>query len=109
MRQSKSIFNNIDWVTILLYLLLVIMGWVNIYAAVYDDSHKSIFDISQRYGKQLIWIAAAIILGLIILALSPPAVEQVLNCLRVKFCQVLPILIEKMRCFNGFSNYVFGR
>ncbi len=70
MRGQKNIFHNIDWITVFLYLTLVFLGWINIYAAVYDESHKSIFDISQRYGKQLIWIAAAIILGLIILIID---------------------------------------
>jgi rod shape determining protein RodA len=70
LRGQKNIFHNIDWITVFLYLTLVFLGWINIYAAVYDDSHKSIFDISQRYGKQLIWIAAAIILGLIILIID---------------------------------------
>ena len=43
------------------------MGWLNIYAAVYDDSHSSIFDITQRYGKQLMWIGAASILAFFIM------------------------------------------
>jgi rod shape determining protein RodA len=43
------------------------MGWVNIYSAVFDDTHSSIFDFSQSYGKQLIWIGAAFILILVVL------------------------------------------
>jgi rod shape determining protein RodA len=58
---------NIDWITVIIYLLLVFMGWVNIYSAVFDDTHSSIFDFSQSYGKQLIWIGAALILILIVL------------------------------------------
>ncbi|MCD4680225.1 MAG: rod shape-determining protein RodA [Bacteroidales bacterium] len=70
MRDGKSILNNIDWVIVLLYLLLVFAGWINIYAAVYNDEHKSIVDISQSYGKQLIWIASSIIIALIILMID---------------------------------------
>ena len=58
---------NIDWISILLYTILVLMGWLNIYAATYDESHSSILDFSQRYGKQLVWIAAAFGIGFIIL------------------------------------------
>ena len=43
------------------------MGWVSIYAAVYDDSHSSILDISQRYGKQMIWILAAGVIAFMIM------------------------------------------
>lgn len=45
---------------------MVILGWLNIYAAVYDEDHKNIFDISQKYGKQLLWIGSA---GLIAFAI----------------------------------------
>jgi len=50
-----------------LFLVLVLMGWVNIYAAVYNDEHNSILDMSQSYGKQLIWIGTALALALAVL------------------------------------------
>jgi rod shape determining protein RodA len=43
------------------------MGWTNIYSAVYDEVHSSIFDISQRYGKQLLWIGASILIIIVLL------------------------------------------
>ncbi len=66
MRRSINILNNTDWVTVGIYLVLVILGWINIYAAVFDEQHESILDLSQRYGKQLIWIIAAIVLAITI-------------------------------------------
>ena len=50
-----------------LYLILVFMGWINIYAAVYNDEHNSIMDITQSYGKQLLWIVTALALGMAVL------------------------------------------
>lgn len=72
MRQSNnnSIFYNIDRITIALYLILVIMGWMNIYAAVYNEEHYMITDMSQKYGKQLIWIATSLLIALVILILD---------------------------------------
>lgn len=67
MNRQSELIKNIDWLSILIYTILVFMGWVNIYAAVYDDSHSSIFDISQKYGKQLIWIGASFAIGFIII------------------------------------------
>lgn len=58
---------NIDWVTVFVYLILVLMGWVNIYSAVYNDTHNSIFDLTQQYGKQLMWIGASLFIIIIIL------------------------------------------
>ena len=70
MRQPTSIIRDIDWLTICLYAALVLMGWFNIYAAVYDDQHSNILSFSQRYGKQLIWIIAATLLAVIVCILD---------------------------------------
>ncbi len=61
MNQSNRIVSKVDWLTVILYGTLVIIGWISIYSSVYNEEHKSIFDISQRYGKQLIWIIVAFI------------------------------------------------
>lgn len=70
MRRRDGIFQRIDWITVIMYLALVLIGWVNIYAAVFNEDHHSIFDISQRYGKQLIWIGAALIMAIGILMID---------------------------------------
>ncbi len=70
MRARLGTFYNIDWIMIFLYLALVLIGWVNIYSAIYDESHSNIFDFSQRYGKQLIWIIAALVLAFSILLID---------------------------------------
>lgn len=70
MAREKSILRNVDWWTILIYLILVFLGWINIYAATYDESHSSIFDVTQRYGKQLRWIIPSIVLGIGILLID---------------------------------------
>ncbi len=67
MPKRNSLWANIDWVTVSLFLILVLLGWVNIYASVFNLEHQSIFDTSQRYGKQLIWIGAALGIAFIIL------------------------------------------
>lgn len=67
MRERNNIFNNIDWQITTLYLVLVVMGWLNIYAAVFNEDYSSIFDITQSYGKQLIWILSSLFLALLIL------------------------------------------
>ncbi|MCH6232707.1 rod shape-determining protein RodA [Cognataquiflexum rubidum] len=68
MRQDDLYINKIDWISIAIYSVLVIIGWINIYAAVYDDqSVKSIFDFSINSGKQLVWIGTAILLITVIM------------------------------------------
>lgn len=70
MRSRTNILQNLDWRLILLYIALVLIGWINIYAAVYDENHSSILDMSQNYGKQLLWIVTSVFLALIILIID---------------------------------------
>lgn len=67
MNERNSIIGKIDWLTILIYFALVIIGWFSIFSAKYDEMHPSIFDLSQVYGKQLIWIGASLLIGFVIL------------------------------------------
>jgi len=55
---------------VIIFLIMILLGWINIYAAVYDEAHKSIFDLSQNYGKQVIWIGSSILIATIILLLD---------------------------------------
>ncbi|MBN1986493.1 MAG: rod shape-determining protein RodA [Prolixibacteraceae bacterium] len=70
MPRRNNLWANIDWVTVLLFLILVFLGWFNIYAAVYNPESQSILDVSQQYGKQLIWIGAALVIGFVILLIE---------------------------------------
>ncbi len=69
MRSEKSWFGKIDTITVSLYLFLVLFGWMNIYAAVYNEEFGNIWDTSQEYGKQLLFILTGFVLiGLILLS-----------------------------------------
>ncbi len=70
MRNQKGILQNTDWLLVSIFIIMVIMGWLNIYAAVYDDDHKSIFDLSQNYGKQTLWIAGSFFISMMILVID---------------------------------------
>ena len=70
MPRNVNIWYRIDKVTVLLFLLMMIMGWFNIYAAVYNEEHKEILDFTQRYGKQFIWILAAVVLATIVVIID---------------------------------------
>jgi rod shape determining protein RodA len=64
MKRNINIWDRIDKVTILLFLLMVFMGWLNIYAAVYNEERSGILDLTQRYGKQFVWIMAALVIAI---------------------------------------------
>ncbi|HLP04386.1 MAG TPA: rod shape-determining protein RodA [Paludibacter sp.] len=63
MSKNVSIKYALDWTTVIFYVILVFMGWVSIYGASYDFDQSSIFDFSQRAGKQFIWILTAFGIG----------------------------------------------
>ncbi|HXB14016.1 MAG TPA: rod shape-determining protein RodA [Bacteroidia bacterium] len=65
--RRNNILPYVDWVTISIYALLVIIGWLNIYSAVYNPAHPAILDNSQRYGKQFIWVISAFVLAFLIM------------------------------------------
>lgn len=67
MSRKTSTFQNLDWFTITIYLLLMIMGWLNIYSASYNPEASSIFDSGQEYGKQFIWIVTACVLAFVVM------------------------------------------
>lgn len=67
MEKRNNVWANVDWITIGIYLAMMFIGWINIYAAVYNEEHKSIFDMTQQYGKQLMWIGAAIFIAVLMI------------------------------------------
>ena len=70
MRGEADInINRVDWATVIIYFSLVMVGWFNIYAAVYDgQAEKSIFAFAINSGKQLVWIGTAIGIIIVIMA-----------------------------------------
>jgi rod shape determining protein RodA len=66
-QQGSRFFFNVDWITILIYMALCAVGFVNIYASVYNISDSTAFSFSSSYGKQLIYIVAGLTIGFSIL------------------------------------------
>jgi rod shape determining protein RodA len=80
--REEIITNKIDWVTVMIYGVMVFWGWLNIYSATYDE-HQSIFDFSINSGRQLMFIVTSIFL-------------------------ILAILIIDMRFYEAFAYIIFG-
>ena len=70
MRRNRSIISGIDWWTILLFLVITLFGWMNIYGAGYTFEQTSIWDFSNRAGKQLVWIISAVVMGVVIMLID---------------------------------------
>ena len=66
MRKGESIVAHFDWALFVSYLILLIMGVATVYSTAYNEDHPSLFDFSQKYGKQIIWLGVSLFLGLIV-------------------------------------------
>lgn len=73
-RQEK-IFNKIDWIAVLIFFLLIAIGWVNIAASVFEEG-KSIFSLDLNSGKQLVWIGFTVLIIIIIMTLDYKSYES---------------------------------
>ena len=99
-------FGKIDIPLVVCYLMLVFIGWINIYAAVYSQEHSSIFDMSQRYGMQFIWIITALILAVAILFVINPKVYSVLSPpIYLGVCLLLVAVIFLGKEVNGSNSW----
>ena len=67
---SASVFKYVDWFTVVLYIILVGLGMVSIYAASYDFDEASIFSADEFSGKQIRWIGLAFALSFVILLIN---------------------------------------
>ncbi len=97
MKRKVNILKSTDWLTVTLYFVLVFLGWLNIYAAVYNEDHQSIFDISQRYGRQLLWIIAAIVIAIVVFVIDS------------KFYSMFAYIIYGIMLLLLISVLVFGK
>jgi len=65
--KNQRVRSSIDWITVLLYIILVLMGWMTIYSASLPLEETSLFDLSQIYGRQMLFIGLTIPIIFIIL------------------------------------------
>ena len=70
--RSRGLGKTIDWSLVICWLIMILTGWVNIYASVHSSEPSSIFDWTSRSGKQFVWMASALVIALIILFAIPP-------------------------------------
>lgn len=71
MRRDDDISGSLDWTTIFLFMALVTLGWLNIFAAIYDETaNQTIWDLSLSSGRQLMFIAASVVIVIAIIIID---------------------------------------
>lgn len=101
MRSKRDrIIGNLDWLTIVIYLILVFIGWMSVYSASFNENNPSVFDLSQRYGKQFLWIVFAFILAVVILLIDAKA----FNVLSFWIYGIIIVLLVAVLLFGKMTN-----
>ncbi|WP_238988368.1 rod shape-determining protein RodA [Aureibaculum marinum] len=75
-KRQNNIFAGVDWILVMFFIVLVFIGWINIYAATVTDTSLSVFDGTTFYGKQLKWIGLSAVLITITMAIDAKFYER---------------------------------
>jgi len=98
-----------DWVTILIYLLLISFGWMNIYSASLGDAPSGIFDFDQIYGKQALWIILGLFMIVIILSIEAKFYMKFSSVFYIiSLVSILGLFVFGKTINGATSWYVFG-
>lgn len=103
--KSQSTIANIDWITVLIYMALVTMGWVNIFSASVPVEGITQFNFSAEYGKQLIFIGLSLFLIIFLLSLDAKIYEKYSGLFYVLALLSLVGLFLFGKTVNGQTNW----
>jgi rod shape determining protein RodA len=104
--KSEIPSSRIDWLTVGIYTACVLLGWLNIFAAVYDpEANQSLFNFSLNAGKQLIWIGSSLVLIIIIMVIDFKFFEAFAYVLWGLFLIALVAVIFLARDVNGAKSW----
>lgn len=108
--KNQSVTNNLDWISVIIYIVLVVMGWLNIYSSSLSLSEDNfIFDLSQFYGKQLLSIGLAIPLIFVVLSVDGKFYEKFAGVIYIIGLLSLAGLFVFGKTIKGQANwYSFG-
>ena len=77
--KNQDISNSIDWITVLLYFILVVFGWLTIYSVTVPSNQEYTFDFSLNYGRQMIFMLITIPIIFSILAIEKPVITEIIT------------------------------
>lgn len=78
-RHDRGLKNSVDWVLVICYLLLVLFGWINIYASIHTGDASNILELGTRSGKQFIWMITSLGIAVIVLFAVNPRLWEVIS------------------------------
>ncbi|MFC7356644.1 rod shape-determining protein RodA [Jejudonia soesokkakensis] len=108
MAESRGLLK-FDWLTILLYVALVAIGWMNIYSASLDETSEYFWDMNQIYTRQFLFILLSVLLIIFILAIESKFYERFASLIYIISLVSLLGLFVLGKNINGATSwYSFG-
>jgi rod shape determining protein RodA len=100
MKREESLFGNIDWTLFIVFAVMVLIGIANVYSAAFNPKAPFIFDISQKYGKQIMWVGFSSFLGLLVFLIDASIYRKFAIPIYL-FCLILLVIVLFMPPVNG--------
>ena len=100
MRRGEKITSNMDWILFSVYLLLMLMGIATVYSTAYNADHPNLFDFSQKYGKQVVWLFVSLFLGMLVFLIDADIYRKFAPQIYT-FTIVLLVIVLFMPAKNG--------
>ena len=105
--KKPGILQSLDWFTIIIYIALLIMGWMSICGASYDfDQAGNFLDFSTRSGMQITWIVSSLVLGFIILSTDDRLIESLSYIIYIGFIALLFVTPLLARDIKGSMSWI---
>jgi rod shape determining protein RodA len=100
MKREESLFGNIDWTLFIVFAVMVLIGIANVYSAAYNPKAPFLFDFSQKYGKQIMWVGISSFLGLLVFLIDASIYRKFAIPIYL-FCLILLVIVLFMPPVNG--------
>ncbi len=106
--RRTNFIARLDWLTIILFLVMVVFGWMNIFASTYNpDAPGSIFDFAERYSKQFYYILTALVLAILVLTIDSKFWSFFSYPIYILMLAVIPLTLLIGREVNGARAWIF--
>jgi len=103
--RNESFSKTIDWGLLSVFLLMILIGVANVYSAAFDPKSPELFDFSQKYGKQIMWVGISLFLGLMVFLIEASIYRKFAIPIYLA-CLALLVVVLFMPSVNGARAWI---
>lgn len=100
MRKNDSLAGSFDWLLFSAYIVMLVIGVATVYSTAYNEDHPNLFDFSQMYGRQIMWLGISLFLGLLVFLIDSDIYRKFAIPIYIFVCCLLLIVLF-MPAVNG--------